>query len=238
MATAISPPSGAAPQGEAPGEALDDNPLLREWENQFGMAGEFCKQTDIEKINWGLTHMRENGLQTLGRLHLMRANLADKYAWGIPTDEAIREIAKFSPIVEIGAGTGYWAGLLAKAGADVLAYDLYPPTGPRRKNEFHANRPFLYHQVTKGGPWKVIKQSHRALFLCWPPYGGKPGKMAASCLAKYSGKIVIYVGEGYGGCTANDDFHDLLRTDFRTVAVISIPQWFGIHDKVMIFERR
>mmetsp|Transcript_7858 Transcript_7858/g.19988 ORF Transcript_7858/g.19988 Transcript_7858/m.19988 type:complete len:164 (-) Transcript_7858:188-679(-) len=55
---------------------------------------------------------------------------AGKYAWAIPDQRAIRIIANFSPLVEIGAGKGYWAMLLRQAGADVLALDI---TGSSRK---------------------------------------------------------------------------------------------------------
>jgi hypothetical protein len=36
-----------------------------------------------------------------------RADLVHKYAWAIPNEEAIATIAALSPIVELGAGTGY-----------------------------------------------------------------------------------------------------------------------------------
>ena len=36
-----------------------------------------------------------------------RAGLTAKYAWAVPTDEAIDAVVALSPLVEIGAGTGY-----------------------------------------------------------------------------------------------------------------------------------
>ena len=41
-------------------------------------------------------------------------------AW---TQEAIDEIKQHSPLIEIGAGNGQWAAALARAGADIVAYD-------------------------------------------------------------------------------------------------------------------
>jgi hypothetical protein len=53
------------------------------------------------------------------------------YSWAVPTDEAIAAIANASPfgVVEVGAGTGYWAMLLRHRGVDVLAYDRTPVAG-------------------------------------------------------------------------------------------------------------
>ena len=53
------------------------------------------------------------------------------YSWGIPADEALTVIENVSPagIVEVGAGTGYWAMLLKKRGVDIVAYDRTPVQG-------------------------------------------------------------------------------------------------------------
>lgn len=33
---------------------------------------------------------------------------AEKYAWCVPDERALKVLAHFAPIVEIGAGKGYW----------------------------------------------------------------------------------------------------------------------------------
>ncbi|MBS1805580.1 MAG: hypothetical protein JST28_19625 [Acidobacteria bacterium] len=48
-------------------------------------------------------------------------------------------IARFAPIVEIGAGTGYWASLMRLGGVDILCYDKNPPGHPDFANHFHEN---------------------------------------------------------------------------------------------------
>ena len=42
----------------------------------------------------------------------VRKPLIWAYAWAIPSDEAIHAIAELGPLLELGAGTGYWAWLL------------------------------------------------------------------------------------------------------------------------------
>ena len=52
-----------------------------------------------------------------------RAGLVRRYGLAIPTDEAIAACVARSPLVEIGAGLGYWASLIAQQGGDIAAYD-------------------------------------------------------------------------------------------------------------------
>ena len=53
------------------------------------------------------------------------------YSWAMPNEEALRCVVHHSKtcagIVEVGAGTGFWAALLASLGVDVLAFDKAPP---------------------------------------------------------------------------------------------------------------
>eukprot|EP00873_Tetraselmis_striata_P044700 jgi/Tetstr1/464964/TSEL_009698.t1 len=96
--------------------------------------------------------------------------LRGKYAWAIPDQRAIRIIANFSPLVEIGAGKGYWAMLLRQAGADVLALDI---TGSSRKKGAAPGKKGLqgqWSEVRKGGPkvLQTVETLGRTLFLCYP----------------------------------------------------------------------
>jgi hypothetical protein len=73
------------------------------------------------------------------------------------------------------------------------------------------------------------------LFLSWPPYFKD---MAVKALQLFKGKRLAYIGEGYGGCTGTDEFHDLLEKAWKLDKTITIPQWFGIHDHLFIFSKR
>ncbi|TDH73203.1 uncharacterized protein CCR75_003075 [Bremia lactucae] len=50
-------------------------------------------------------------------------SLAMKYSWAIPDERALQIIKSFGPIVEMGAGNGYWARLLQLRDVDIIAYD-------------------------------------------------------------------------------------------------------------------
>eukprot|EP00958_Prasinococcus_capsulatus_P015724 scaffold1687_cov405-Prasinococcus_capsulatus_cf.AAC.4 len=131
----------------------------------------------------------------------VRMPLCCKYAFGIPSQDAIASIGHFSDkrVVEIGAGSGFWARLMQASGIDVVAYDIDATKGPY-SNKAKGTKLHHVHHVTvfPGGPEKLESHRDRALFLCWPPRGDA---MAMECLHHYEGDTVIYVGEwepGFG----------------------------------------
>lgn len=159
----------------------------------------------------------------------MRHELVMKYSWAVPTDEALDTIKRHSEngLVEIGAGTGYWAGLLRARGVDVVAYDLQP------YDSYNADG--QWSEVLRGGQSKVREHPDRTLFLCWPPYN-RP--MAREALRYYAGDTLVYIGEGYGGCTGDDRFHRQLNLHWSEVEDVGLPQWYGIHDGLMVYKRK
>jgi hypothetical protein len=51
------------------------------------------------------------------------------FACAIPSERALQAIVALNlPLLEVGAGSGYWARLLRARGVDVLAFDLHPPS--------------------------------------------------------------------------------------------------------------
>lgn len=161
----------------------------------------------------------------------LRDKLVHRFAWAIPNDEALKVIAKLGPIVEIGAGTGYWAYLLQQRGVDIRPYDSNPPPG---KNDWHAGAS-PHTKVYRGEAKKAAKFKDRTLMLCWPPY---KSIMAYVALAHYEGKNVVYIGEHSGGCVGDKDFHTLLDEEFDLVKTVNIPQWFGIRDHLFVWRRK
>lgn len=174
---------------------------------------------------------------------LRRDRFCAEYAWAIPTEPILHRLAELSPICDLGCGTGYWASLLAKAGAEVLAVDAQPPLQgdniwhraekagiPRRAATIRH-----YVDVVVGDAATYDVPPSHALMLCWPPYDDP---MAATALARYRGDRVIYVGESGGGCTADDAFHEALAEHWHQTTYYEIPQWPGLHDAVHVYERR
>jgi hypothetical protein len=192
-----------------------------------------------------------------------RYDLVRKYAWAVPTPQALSRVAEFSPILEVGAGTGYWAYLLQQQGADVLPVDKWPPgTGRNRYSHYQE-----WTDIHPGDEFTVESHTDRTLFLCWPPYDND---FASRCVRNYQGEHVIYIGESYGGCNATDEFFWLVNGDapshivkndgdyewmdgdegaayakeqwgpqlYEEIDMLNLPQWWGIHDYLHIYRRK
>ena len=161
----------------------------------------------------------------------LREQLVKKYAWGIPTDEAIQVLVKHSPIIEIAAGLGYWAYLADAKGCDIVAFDKFVDAS---KNVYVEKDAKPWFPVAAGSVEKAALFPFRTLFLCWPPYD-EP--FAYDALQAYGGDRFIYVGEGGGGCNGDDAFWKLLDEEWEQVEYLNLPQWRGLHDDLSIFHR-
>ena len=151
-----------------------------------------------------------------------KAAAARAFAWSVPNDAAIDAIARHADrVLEVGAGSGYWAWLLEQAGVDVLAVDASPPAR-------------TWHPVRPGSEAVAAAHPERALFLSWPPYGVP---MALNALTAYRGELVIYAGEWLGGC-AEPGFFAALATGFELVESVELPQWYMRDDRLSIHRRR
>lgn len=152
----------------------------------------------------------------------LKGAVARHFSWAVPNDEAIACIRRHAAsVIEIGAGSGYWAWLMRQAGIDVAAFDTDPP-------------PFTWVEVGRGDGLGALNGTKRTLFLCWPPWRAD---MALNALTAYRGTCVIYVGEWMLGA-ADTRFFALLASQFEAVDAVQIPQWFARADRLLVFRRR
>jgi hypothetical protein len=121
---------------------------------------------------------------------ISRLELAQRYAYVFPDAPLVRALCELGPLVEIGAGTGYWARNLRDIGADILAFDEAPPNGDV-PNRYHPHTP-TWTEVRQGDHSVLAAHSDRALFLCWPPLYSSLG----DSLDFYTGNTVACIGDG------------------------------------------
>lgn len=175
----------------------------------------------------------------LGRHENDRHALVRRYSFAVPDDEAIGSIAGLKmPVMEFGAGTGYWAWMLSQAGVDVMAFDILPPGIPETQNGYHFEKTF--HEVYPGDGSEFLKAckfcNEFALMLCWPDLDTSFAHDTLKAYQDRGGQTFIYIGEGPGGCTADDEFFELLSCgDWSLDIEVDIPQWGGIRDYLEVY---
>ena len=184
--------------------------------------------------------------------------LVRRYAYGVPTDETLDAIAEVSPagVVELGAGTGYWARLLHERGVDVVAYDRWPP--PSSDNRF-VDDAIPWFPVLSGDERDVARHADRTLLLVWPTRNEVWPADALTRFHAAGGSTVVFVGEGPGGRTGDSVMHALLgaygaclacglgvldvpcvchiQPLWRLVRLVAIPQWDDADDSCLVYER-
>lgn len=179
-----------------------------------------------------------------------RFDLCSAFAWAVPDQNAIDQIVKFAQnetIIEIGAGRGYWASLIKNAGGNVECWDDYsrgysPDSQTLKMIEMSRQHgyelPDFFHPVQKGS-YEVLQNyptGKGVLFLCWPEYDTS---QAHDALKNFRGDKVIFVGEGWGGCTGDEEFFNLLGEEWdERDPWIEIPQYNGIHDYMSLYTRK
>lgn len=187
-----------------------------------------------------------------------RQQLIRRYAYAVPTDEALDAIAAVSAngVVEIGAGTGYWARLLHDRGLDVVAYDRWPPASGG--NRFVDAAP-PWFPVRQGDEQIVADHADRTLLLVWPTRGEIWPGDAVERFHDAGGTTLVFVGEGPGGRTGDSVLHARLGAYgaclactlgvldapcvcdvdvlWRLLRRIAIPQWAGADDACSIYRR-
>jgi hypothetical protein len=154
------------------------------------------------------------------------------FAWAVPSRDAIDAITEFTsdisgPIVEVGAGRGLWAHLLQLNGVDMIPTDLEPARMPFTHIEAADSLQAVTKFLTPGG----------CLMSCWPNGASRYVNEALRlALSQNLVEKVIYIGEAAGGCTGNDELFDILDQNFMLMGIVNLPHWYGVHDKVYLYQ--
>jgi hypothetical protein len=155
------------------------------------------------------------------RLAFAQMLLQATYAYAIPAPQTIEWIADFCdglPIVELGAGRGYWAAQLAHAGMTVDGYDSEPPdTATNASFPEVVGQADVWHPVADLAEFATrARPAEYVLFLCWPPgWGDTMSSDALTAFEEAGGERLVYIGEPRGGKTGDDAFFDSLSARWR-----------------------
>jgi len=182
--------------------------------------------------------------QGSARLGYAEMFLQAAYSYAIPSPETIEWVADFCdgrPVLELGAGRGYWAAQLSRAGLAVRAIELEPPDKAENISfPREAGQPDVWYPVASLDDLSFGGCANCVLLLCWPPGWGNT--MASEALAAFEsigGDRLIYIGEPRGGKTADGAFFDGLSA--RWTLESSDPRfvsWWNLADAAQGWAKR
>jgi hypothetical protein len=154
------------------------------------------------------------------------------YGFALVTNQEIDLIADFvdSPILSIGCGTGYIDQFLRFANLEVISTDLVNPLD----STYDFREAQCAIELLEASQ-AIVKYPDHAVLTSWPCYDERWAYSALACTKL--GTKIIYIGEGSGGCTGDDNLHEFLESKCTELAHSSMLQWSGIHDNLTIYER-
>lgn len=181
-----------------------------------------------------------------GRLAFAETILQATYAYAIPSPETLKWATEFcenSPVVELGAGRGYWAAQLSQCGITVDAYDVEPPDTADNVSFTRENGlQTTWHAVEDLGSFNEADRdwSSTVLFLCWPPgWGDRMASAALDRFEKAGGRKLLFIGEPKGGKTGDDEFFDSLSANWEATTEDSqFVSWWNLNDVAQGWTRR
>ena len=198
-----------------------------------------------------------------GMLNIVSA-LQHAFAHAVPSAEALDAVAALdTPVVEIGAGTGYWAALLEQRGVDVVALDATPPECEPRRKQIGGRRQeqILRRDVSRGAPGRTRgsrrARRSRAHDLLAVPAGRRPREVGRDVPGPLEGtrararrgveRARAATAESWPrGCaspatpegqTTSLEFQQRVEREFKLVKHVRLPNWPFCRDDLTVWVR-
>ena len=156
----------------------------------------------------------------------MRIEHIHTFGFGHLTSDIVETLKELGPLVEVGAGSGYWTAELQDAGIDIIA------TNP---NEFSYSDSWReeWCEIERISALSAVeKYPERNVLMVWPCMDD----WGADVLNSVKNQTVIYIGESQNGCTASDKFFDIIDAEFQ-VEIHSIRSLTGVYDNMYVLNR-
>lgn len=190
-----------------------------------------------EQLEWG-----GSGWKPVSDTSVLQENVPEY----MPTDEAIETIAEYGPVLEVGAGSGYWSYVLSEAGVDVIATDLSPPDVvvddlPAGYYDAVGTDEFQFISVERSESesyqrmWDTVHiadhscvqsySSHSILF-CHPEGFEWTEEVLDMC---HFGQELVLVAEWYPGADATPMFFKRLAENWELVETFPVYDWASMH---------
>ena len=183
-------------------------------------------------LSWG-----EQGWEPVDRTKVLR-----RFPEYVPTDDAINTLVKYSPLLEVGAGDGYWAHIVNENGGDCIPTDLNPE--PIDADEYPVtHRPYSGEDSEVRTLWADVQEydavdaieayPDRSVVMCHP---SGATRWAERVLNAIDNQPFIYIGEWFPGADAHPLFFKRLAENWNCVDSFPVYDWASMHAHGYVFE--
>lgn len=147
--------------------------------------------------------------------YFQRAQYIKEFGFCLLTAECLVILAnlfKDKRVLEAGSGSGWLTDQLARRGADIIAADW---TDYRESNI--DSRGYQIRTVFRldhhGDAVSLLPGQFDIILMVYPNFNKPFAENVANAMKP--GQILVFEGEGKGGCTASDEFFEVLDTNFE-----------------------
>lgn len=160
-------------------------------------------------------------------------------SWSIITTELLtqlKEVVKDKKVLDAGCGVGYLTSLLRKEkNCDLTAID--------NKTYNHIHQKDIDKEIINGNYLDLPIEDFDIVILSWPVMDSSENPNDLQLLKRMkSNSILIYIGEGSGGCTGSENFHDYI---YEYLNIHNSVEMFngtfisfeGIYDSISIYQK-
>lgn len=152
--------------------------------------------------------------------------------------QALTEFLMSMRCLDVGSGTGWLSHLLAERGVETVAADKGGDAFAQHRMSKVWKRDFEGDAVT------LLPGEFDAVILTWPHVSSGLASRVVDTMKQ--GQVLVYQGEGSGGCTAEEAFFDVientalwepLETVTRQLNEVHV-QFDGLHDTWLVARKR
>ena len=168
------------------------------------------------------------GLSFMNKI-TFREKYTAKFSWSIITQEVIskiKDVSKSKKILEVAAGSGYLAKHLQDAGVEVVATNL-------NDTDWDVNDVSFSDVQDIDAIDAIDTIDFDIVLFSWCPYESDLATKVFQNLG--TGKIYIHIGEGWYGCTANDEFFETIEG--HSSEAIHLLTFDGINDYMEVIKK-
>jgi hypothetical protein len=146
----------------------------------------------------------------------------------------LKRVLAGRPVLELGAGGGYWAWQMRQNGITVRAYDPAPVDILPNRNHYAR---CAWSEVRLGDAAAAARFPDHVLFMSWPNPEGNGGEWAARALDAYRGDTLVYAG--YREACTTQEFYKMLDEDWYCAGEApDHVSWWLFDDDLTLYRRR
>lgn len=162
------------------------------------------------------------------------------------TEYLVKNIIKDSKCLEIMSGSGMLSYALLEAGATIISTDNFEWSENIDHYSNWKRKTFTHIEVMDAiDAIKKFGKEVEFIIMSWPPYNEPIAYEVLKTMREVNPNLkLIFIGEDYGGCTADDNFFDNVK-EIEDKEIINhldyindnlFKSFDGIHDRIFIFK--